>query len=143
MLIRGATGCVADVEISGATAIDEPQFHISGSRGSLLIQGETCRLKYLQDEHAQAMRATADTPDQQQRPRSTESLEWVDHTEPLPPAHSGQFWIEVYRHLRHGVPLPLTLQEARETMRVIELARPAAALPFHATGPKKVPPARG
>jgi len=128
LLIRGASGCVADVEISGATAIDEPQFHLSGSRGSLVIQGDTCRLKYLKDENTGRTSAATETPDQSQRPRSAEGLEWIEQAEAVPPAHPGQFWVEVYRHLRLGVPFPITLQQARETMRVIELTRPTAAL---------------
>ena len=128
LLIRGANGCVADVEISGATAIGEPQFHLNGSRGSLAIDGNTCRIKYLKDKPAGPVRATAGTPEQSQRPRSSDELDWVEETHPLPPGHPGEFWVEVYRHLRLGIPFPITLQQARETMRVIELARPAIAL---------------
>lgn len=128
LIIRGENGCVADVEISGATAIPEPLFHLSGSRGALSMEGQTCRLRYLKEGEARSAQAAPATPDQSQRPRSTEGLEWVDECYPVGPVHPGRFWIEVYRHLRLGIPFPVTLEQARQTMRVIDLARPAAGL---------------
>ena len=124
LLIRGENGCVADVEISGATAIPEPQFVIAGSRGAMSIDGQTCRLRYLKNPDIAATEATGATPDQRQRPRLSDDLEWIEEICPVGPLHPGQFWIEVYRHLRLGVSFPITLDQARQTMRVIELARP-------------------
>lgn len=124
LLIRAENGCVADVEISGATAIPEPQFSVAGSRGAMSIDGQTSRLRYLKSADIASTEATAATPDQHQRPRSSDGLEWIEESHPVGPLHPGQFWIEVYRHLRLGVPFPITLDQARQTMRVIELARP-------------------
>lgn len=124
LLIRGAGGCVADVEITGAEALPEPMFHLSGSRGSLTIAGETCTLRTLHTPVNEPVRAVTETLPQDDRPRAAdESLQWVEESHLLPTARLGQFWLEVYRHLRLGQPFPITLGQARETMRVIELAR--------------------
>lgn len=128
LLIRGENGCVADVEISGAEALPEPQFHLSGSRGAMSIEGQACRLRYLKEGDSPPAHAACATPDQSQRPRSTDGLEWVDERYPAGAGHPGQFWIEVYRHLRLGVPFPVTLDQARQTMRVIDLVRPGTGL---------------
>jgi hypothetical protein len=53
----------------------------------------------------------------------SDDLEWIEESCPVGPLHPGQFWVEVYRHLRLGVPFPIALDHARQTMRVIELAR--------------------
>ena len=123
LLIRGDGGCVADVEISGAEAEQEPMFHLAGSRGSLVIDRETYRLRYLRNDPGAPFRASADTLAQDNRPRATDdSLDWAEERSAIPTAPPGQFWCEIYRDLRLGVAFPITLEQARETMRVIELA---------------------
>lgn len=124
LLIRAAGGCVADVEITGAEAMPGSMFHLSGSRGSLVIQGQTCTLRYLRTVPAESVRTNAQTLSQDNRPRAKDdSLDWVEERTELPAPAPAQFWLEVYRHLRLERPFPITLDQAREVMRVIELAR--------------------
>src|SRR5205807_10381920 len=101
LLIRGGGGCVADIEISGAEGAPGPMFHLSGSRGSLVIDNETYRLRFLRSEPARAVHALAETLSQDNRPRAEdESLEWTAEHSAIPSAPPGQFWREIYRHLR-------------------------------------------
>lgn len=119
---------IADLEISGANAVKQPPFVLCGDRGSLVIDGQRARLRYLRQVPSRAaLAASADTPGQDdKRYKIDDKSDWIEEEFPALPRHAGastDYWTEIYRALRKGTDFPVTLAQAREVMRVIEVAR--------------------
>ncbi len=125
LLLRGPTGTVVDIEISGATSIKQPAWIISGERGALSIDGDVARLRYLRTPPKRPISASAETPGQEdKRYKSVADADlWIDETGPVQPASQTNFWVEIYQTLRNGTKFPVTLEQAREVIRVIDVAR--------------------
>ena len=126
LLIRGETGIVADVEISGAAGITQPPWLLLGSHGSLMIDARNhATLHYFDPKKLPSMSATDATPTSRAGSHFSggEEIPWVEESFPAEPKKPGSFWLSLYETLRHGVPFPVTLEQARENMRVISLAK--------------------
>jgi hypothetical protein len=52
-----------------------------------------------------------------------EEIAWVEEQFAAEPAKPLGFWVELYRAIRKGTRFPITLEEARENLRVITLAK--------------------
>lgn len=126
LLIRGETGTVADIEISGATAINQPPWLLLGSTGSLVIDARNqCRLRYFDAKRLPKLKASDATPEGRSGSHfsSNEEIEWIEEEFPAEAKKPVSFWIELYKAVRKGSAFPITLEHARETMRVISLAK--------------------
>jgi len=120
LLIRGETGIVADVEISGGQAMGKSSWTIHGQYGGFTIEAGRVRLKYLHKETLKKLRADENTPSGYD---TGEKLDWTEEEFDCVPKHTPRFWTLVYKTLRDGDEFPITHAEARENMRVLELAR--------------------
>jgi scyllo-inositol 2-dehydrogenase (NADP+) len=125
LLLRGPTGTVVDIEISGATSIKQPAWIVSGERGALWIDGDIARLRYLRSPPKRPSTASAATPGQDDKRYKSvaDPSMWIDESGPVSPASIGNFWLEIYRTLRKGTEFPISLEQAREVIRVIDTAR--------------------
>jgi predicted dehydrogenase len=126
LLLRGETGIVADIEISGAAAITQPPWLLTGSQGSLLIDAKNqCHLRYFDPKKLPRLEASDQTPAGRAGSHfsGSEEIPWIEEQFPAAPKKPVSFWIELYRSLRKGMPFPITLEQARENMRVISLAK--------------------
>jgi predicted dehydrogenase len=126
LLIRGETGIVADIEISGATAITQPPWIVLGSSGTLVIDAKNqCRLKYFDPKKLPKVKATAATPTGKAGTHfgGGEEIRWIEEKFPAKPQKPISYWTELFKSIRKGTKFPITLEQARENMRVISLAK--------------------
>jgi len=130
LLIRGETGIVADIEISGATAFAQTPWTLLGTTGSLIIDAKNqCRLKYFDGAKLPPVKVSDETPAGRAGSHfsGAEEIGWIEEEFAAAPARLRNFWVELYRTLRTGVEFPITLEQARENMRVISLAKEGTA----------------
>ncbi len=131
ILIRGDNEVVADIEISGAAAIAQPEWIVLGSLGMLVIQGGACRIRYVDPKSMTKAKADPGTPPQIASFGGQHPLRWTEESFEVAPKKRPSFWSEVYRALKRGGTFPITLEQARENVRVLESARKRSG--FYAT----------
>lgn len=124
LVFEGVNHRIVDMEISGGAALPTPEYVVYGTRGSLIGEGNTLRLKYLDPEVPLAeIKADPSTP------RGTffgnqEQLSWKEETVVL----SGKdrtdvIWDAFYEAYRNHKPYPITPDQAAEVVRVLEEAK--------------------
>jgi scyllo-inositol 2-dehydrogenase (NADP+) len=123
MLLRGENDVVIDIEISDAIALGQPAWVVYGSRGTLAIHGTTCSMRYLDPKLKVKVKADAGTPSITGGYAGPAKLQWIDETFEVAPKYPTKYFLELYKTLKRGREFPVTLEQARETMRIIELAR--------------------
>ncbi len=126
LLLRGPTGITADIEINGAAALDQPPWLLMGSRGSLQIDAKNhCKLRYFNAKKLAKVKADGATPTARAGSHfdGGEQIPWIEEEFPAAPTRKINFWVELYKSIRRGTPFPVSLDQARETMRVISLAK--------------------
>jgi len=126
LLMRGENGVVVDIEISGAAAIPQTPWRLTGTTGTLVIDAKNqCHLKYFDGSQLPEIKASDETP---AGPSGThfaggEEIKWIEEQFPAAPAAPANFWVELHGSIRRGTPFPVTLEQVRENMRVITLAK--------------------
>lgn len=125
LVIRGANSAVADIEVSGGNAARQPMFVVQGDRGAVIADVDRVQLRYLkQSFQPPRLDVFEGTPPQDDRGyKASQDLEWVTSEEVLGAAQGGAYWGAVHAALREGAVFPVSLERAREVMRVIEVAR--------------------
>ncbi len=126
LVMRGVNGIVVDIEISGAAAITQPPWLLMGSCGSLQIDGkDQCRLRYFDPSKLPKLKASSDTPVGRAGSHFSggEEIPWMEEEFAAAPKMPEGFWESLYKTMRHRAKFPITLEQARETMHVIGLAR--------------------
>jgi scyllo-inositol 2-dehydrogenase (NADP+) len=123
MLLRGATGIIVDIEISDAVALAQPGWVVYGSRGTLVIDGTTCKLRFIDPKLKPSVKADAGTPSASGGYAGPAKLEWIDETFEVAPKKPTKYFHELYKTLKRGAEFPVTLEQARENMRIIGQAR--------------------
>jgi predicted dehydrogenase len=123
IILRGTSGRIVDMEISGGAAIKPPVYHILGTKGALVCEDEkTIKLRYL-DPKQKLKTRKANAGDPGATFGTPEDLRWIEKEIPVKPARTWDIWDELYSALRMGTRFPIRLEEAVEIMRVIALAR--------------------
>lgn len=121
IVMRNARGMVVDLEISGGTAIGEPEYLVAGSRGALTCSGSTIRMKYLDPDKKLARRKLhPETPDGWFS--TPDALPWIEKEMPVgPKAPSGMtiIWDYLYDAVRKGKRFPISLDEAVGVMEIV------------------------
>jgi scyllo-inositol 2-dehydrogenase (NADP+) len=129
LMLRGASGVVVDIEISGAAAISQPPWTLMGTAGTLVIDAKgECHVKYFDQKRLPKLRASGETPADRAYSSGGE-IEWKEERFTAKPARVPSFWIELYNSLRKNTPFPITLEQARENMRIISLAKKGHSRP--------------
>jgi predicted dehydrogenase len=127
IMLRGTNGRIVDLEISGGAALPEPEYIIFGDRGALICQGDDITLKYLaRDFVAPEEHASAATPGLEYSFGKGGELPWVQETfkvKPAVPCDMDDIWDHLYAAIREGTPFPITMEQALEVVRVMEIAR--------------------
>ncbi len=126
IILYGTNGRMVDLEISGGAALGEPEYRVWGSRGALTCQGEQeIHLHYL-DPNQPLSERCADPGTPEDGFGSPDELPWIEETIPvnpqLPVSMDG-IWDHLYAAVREGVPFPIDLGEAVQTMLVLTAAR--------------------
>jgi predicted dehydrogenase len=126
LLLKGETGIVADIEISGAAAIPHLPWHLLGSHGALTIDAENnCRLRHFDAKKSKPVQASDATPTGRGGSHFSggDDLPWIEEEFVAAPKKRFNFWVELYKSIRRGSEFPITLDQCRENMRVISLAK--------------------
>ena len=125
LIFKGENGRIVDLEISGGVALPQPEYTVWGTKGALVLQGNTIQLKYLDPEVELVSReANPGTPGTTFG--SGEELPWCEETlevSPAEPVAMDMIWDALYSAVRQGQPFPITLDQAVEVMRVVSCAK--------------------
>jgi hypothetical protein len=109
------------MEISGGSAMREPEYLVSGTRGALKSSGKDITLKYIKpDQVLEDRKANPGTPGTSFG--TPEKIEWVEETIPVQPklnVDTASIWNELYAAVREGADFPIKLSEAVEVMKVV------------------------
>ena len=128
IVLKGENGRVVDVEISGGAALGDPIYAVRGSRGSLMSWDEKrLKLKYLAPGYP-----VCETPADPGNPPLEGGFGgkiapvWVEDDLGVAPSSGDRpetIWSYLYRAIRLGKPYPITIDEAVEVVRVIDLVK--------------------
>ncbi len=119
LILRGENGRVVDIEISDAVALPQPGWVVYGSRGTLVINGTTCTVKYLNPKLKVKVNADAGTPSSSGGYAGPAKLEWIEETFEVAPKKPTKYFHELYKTLKGGAEFPVTLEQARENLRIV------------------------
>lgn len=130
IVFTGVNGRIVDMEISGGAALPTPEYMIYGSKGALVSEGDCFRLRYL-DPACPLQKIAADpaTPGTGVGFANEEELRWVEETVPFGDG-TDRIWDALYESIRFGKAFPVTLDQARKVIEVIEEVKRGTV--FHA-----------
>lgn len=122
LVFKGVNGRVVDMEISGGVAMHVPEYMIYGSRGSLIGENNTLKIKYLDPEvELQDVKADPATPGSGAAFGNKEQLVWKEETIQLQKEdQTAVIWDHFYEAYRNHKPYPITADQAMEVVRVLE-----------------------
>lgn len=128
IILRGKNGRVVDLEISGGSAMSEPVYVVSGTRGGLKSDDEaTIDLKYIDPKQALSrQRAKRGTPGTRGGSLVEQKLRWIEKSIPVNPrlkCRMDGIWDYLYDSIRKGKPFPIKMEEALQVMWVISEVR--------------------
>jgi scyllo-inositol 2-dehydrogenase (NADP+) len=138
--MKGHTGAIVDIEISGGAALPAPEYLIWGTRGALSCHGKQIHLRYLDPAIPLNPRVAYEgvpgsefvLPDGSlplgERTIGTnfgqpEALHWIEEDRMIPMAEPGQIWDALYDTLVGDKPFPIRMEEAVAVMEIIAQAR--------------------
>lgn len=124
IILKGANQCVADIQISGGVAINEPEYILHGSRGSLVTQGGKIKLRYVSPKQTfRRIKAKESSPPNEAGFGNPEKLRWIEKEIPIKPRlkvdTDTSLWKHLYKTLREDAPFPITIDEALAVMEVV------------------------
>lgn len=123
IVFRGENGRIVDMEISGGSAITEPEYLVSGTKGALKCSGSEIELRYLDPKKKLAVKkAKEGVP----KGFGSEKLPWIEKKIPVKPESAESkknIWDHLYASIRRGKKFPVDLNDAVEVMKIVSLAR--------------------
>ena len=120
IMFVGVNNRIVDMEISGGVALPTPEYRIYGSRGSLVSEGNTFKLRYLDPQKPLTpVEADPETPGVRAGFGNNEPLAWVEDTVTFGDG-TDRIWDALYETIRHGVKFPIELSQAAAVIDVIE-----------------------
>jgi predicted dehydrogenase len=122
VVIRAESGMVADVEVTTAVAVPPYAWVLMGSKGTLVSDGKTSRLRY----HAQKL-PKLQPIDKHLVPTRTygagDTIDFRQEEMPSSAPAKRDFYDYLYDSIRKGKPLFVTPESVRPTMYVLQHAR--------------------
>ena len=124
LVFKGVNGRIVDMEISGGVAMSTPEYMMYGTKGSLISEGSSFKLKYLDPSVELAeIKADPGTPGAGTY-GNDEVLQWKEETIEFDPYdRTDVVWDYFYDAFRNNKPYPITSAQALETVRTIESAK--------------------
>jgi len=127
IVLKGASGMVVDLEISGGAALPQNEYTIFGTRGALTCSGMTIKLRYVdQGQVFQKLEAFAGNPPLDGGIANSyadlEPIRWIEEdikVQPSVPTDMHFIWQALYRSIREGVAFPVTIAESVAVLKVI------------------------
>lgn len=121
VLMTGPGGAVADIEINSGAVFSQPLLWVQGTRGSISLDWSNYKLKHLA-AIPEPVEASPETPSNTAGFGNPETLQWTEASGPIQVKNPQTFWDAVYDRLAADKPFPVTPEQAREVIRVIEAA---------------------
>jgi len=122
IILKGSSGRIVEVEITGGAALPQPVYYVAGSKGTLICENEqTIQLKYLDPKHKLSrLRASKKPP---KFNTAEEKLKWVEKTIRVSPklkVATASIWDYLYDAIRNGKEFPITNSQALAVMKIID-----------------------
>ena len=145
LVFKGVNGRVVDMEISGGVAQPVPEYRVYGTKGGLIGENNTLKLKYLDPSVELAeIKADPSTPGASSAFGNEETLVWKEETIELNPCdQTAVVWDYFYEAYRNNKPYPITSEQAMEVVRVLELAKAGTVFEKKSRGTGKDMPSQG
>jgi len=121
IILKADRGPTIDVELTGACAIPMPQWVLMGTRGTLVSQGGTSRIRYFDPKALPKLKASETLTHRQYG--SGEQLPWQEKEEPTKLDKAVDFYGNLYGAIRRGRKLLITPESVRELVRVLDICR--------------------
>lgn len=124
LLLRGANGVVADLEISGTNALPGREIEIWGERGTLVYDPRVgaLELRFVDPE----CEFTPLRPHPENPPMAygnfDEKLTFIEQKVEIPPIPMAIIWKHMHAVIREGQTFPIRLEEAMEVVRLCDEA---------------------
>ncbi len=123
VVLRAESGLVAEVELTYACALPLPAWVVMGSRGTLVSDGTTSRIRYTKARRLPKMKATDSHMVATRTYGSGETIEFEEKTMPSRLEPKRRFYDYLRESIRKGKPLFVTPESVRQVMWVIQQAR--------------------
>jgi predicted dehydrogenase len=131
LMLVGRNGRLIDMEHSSGSAVcEDPDWTVLGTRGGLICRGGTLTLKYLDSrKKLKPRKVNHGSPGKYYG--TPEELPWIEKTAPVGPSQGGMgaIWDDLHAAIRLGKKYPITVDQAVEVMRVLDVARKQTAFP--------------
>ena len=116
---EGVNDRIVEIEISGGVTIPGPNYVVYGTRGTLVDQGDTYKIKYLPTDYVfPPIKANPHTPTGQAF-GNTDPLPFVEEERTWETNKLDHIWQYVYDTVREGKEYPIKSEEALKVMEVI------------------------
>lgn len=126
IIMENKAGLVVDMEISGGVALQEPEYIIFGTKGSLSATGNTIKMRYLDPEKKLPKRIADPGTPSGVGFGTAEDLPWMEiemDAKPKNPAGMDYMWYAIFDAIRKGKKYPVSLEQSLEVMRIISLVK--------------------
>jgi scyllo-inositol 2-dehydrogenase (NADP+) len=127
VVFRTEKGMLADVEVTQC-ALPLPAWVVLGTRGTLISDGQTVRLRYLAGK-LKPLKPIDAKAVAGRRYGTGEKLEFKEETLPVATEMKRVYYDHLYDSIRKGKPLLVTPESVRNTMAVLRLARKGTRFP--------------
>lgn len=135
IILKGKNGRIIDLEISGGTALSQPEYIIFGTKGALTCQGDNIHLKYIDPaQKLPAIKANPGNPPLNGGFSDQEEIRWIEQDVKVAPkagCDMTSIWEYLYKAICRNIPFPVTLDQGLEVVRIIEMVKKGT--PFEAT----------
>ncbi len=125
LFLRGENGVTADLEVSNGQSLTTllPKWILCGTQGTLVSDGVTSTIRYFDPAQVPPL-AAIDAPATDRRYGNDDKLPWQEKTMSVEErSDKREFYDNVVEVLRENKPMRVTLEQVRELMRVIAMAR--------------------
>ncbi|MFB3883471.1 MAG: Gfo/Idh/MocA family protein [Armatimonadota bacterium] len=122
VVIRAESGMIADVEVSTAVAISPYAWMLLGTKGSLISDGRTSRLRY----HTQKLPRVRPVDKHLVPSRDydrVDTIQFIEKEMPSSAPSKRNFYDYLYDSIRKSKPLLVSPESVRNTMYVLDQAR--------------------
>jgi scyllo-inositol 2-dehydrogenase (NADP+) len=128
IVLKGGSGLVVDLEISGGAALPQNEYTIFGTRGALTCNGDLITLKYTDPKQVfRDTEAFAGNPPLEggiaNAYADLEAIQWIEENikvNPSVPTEMDLIWVAMYRAIREGVAYPISVAEGVAVIKIIE-----------------------
>lgn len=122
-----ARGRILNLDISQACALPGPAWQVMGARGAALFDTETgvWRVRYFSPEEAQPLTAQTGLA-AEGRAYSSEKIDWREEQLAAADFPEIDYYDAAWRYFRGGQPPPVTVDESRRLLQLIERCRHSA-----------------